>query len=460
MMLLPLAILAQDEFEDFGPQPTGAAKAKARYEANLKAHKGNADMLVLPGLVADRKERTVEVLAESTGLAAEETAEFLLIGQESSHGYEALLWSFAKPSDVHRALEFIGLKPGTPVNPAMLRFWADGDRVNLDIREDGGTNTIPIEQLILDTETGETLPEEGFIFTGSIMVRPRQGQDKPQYAADEFDPRSVASIYNEPAAVLDVPRQVSQGEVYGKQVVNPEAVFEHGDLLTVVMTPGATDGQPRARQFRLSIDYSTSATGVVCRLKENGSETAGAPCKFSAALEELAAVQKEGVAPYIDPSFGDNLPVDQAARACTMLAMVEAMGIARINPPAEGQLYYRAFVPNKQWLKPEGRPTQPWELHLARKKGKTAAELVWHEAIWSDDSIEPTFKRKAFAVPNPAAVKSRADAEAEARSKAGKSPLPAVLLVFAGADMTYGQVMAFVRPVLDTHGTVYVFVEQ
>lgn len=452
-------LVAQDDPEHYGPKPTAAPKAKAQYEANLKACKGNPDKLVLPGLVADRKARSVEVLVESTGLRAEEAVEFLLVDQASSHGYEALLWSFAKPSDVHRALEFIGLKPAAPRNPAVPRLWSDGDRVTLEIN-DGGNEAFPIERLILDKETGRTLPEEGFVFAGSMMVPPPDGKGAARYAADVYDPRSVASIYNEPAALLDVPREASQGELYGRQVVNPEAATDGGTVLTVVMKPADPDGRARPRQLRLSLDCA-APTGLVCRLSEPGGAVLGEASSITPVLEKLAALRKDAAAPGIELSFAEAVPVRDVGKTCMVMAMVESMGMAGVKPPAAGELYYRAFVPDKRWMKPEGRPSQPWELHLRRGgDGRATGELVLHQEVLRDGQTEPVYERTTSAVSTPAAVRAKLDADAQERRKTGASPLPAVLLVYAPGAMRYGEVAAFVRPVLDTHGTVYVFVEE
>ena len=44
--------------------------------------------------------------------------------------------------------------------------------------------------------------------------------------------------------------------------------------------------------------------------------------------------------------------------------------------------------------------------------------------------------------------------------RAGEPVLPGVLFVFAAPDVTYGEMMAFVRPVQGTHGTIYVFLDE
>jgi hypothetical protein len=459
VLLIAAPLSAQDADETYGAQPTGGAKAMEQFKANTAAFKGNADKLVLPGLVADRKARTVEVLAEGTGLNGGAVAEFLLVDQASSHGYEALLWSLAKPSDVHRALEFIGLKSGTPYSPALARLWSDGDRVSVVVRMAGEDVTLPLEQLIVDNETKKPLPEEGFVFAGSIMVTARDGKGESQYAADVHDPRSVASLYNEPSAVLDVPRHASQGEVYGSQVVNPEYAFAGGELLTIVMTPGKSDGHA-ARQLELLISRSSVSNGVVCRLSETEGDVLLEGLSLKSLLEPMVSIGRKEGGSIVELAFGDTVPLADTARACAMIELMASMGMVKVKPPTAGQLYYRAFVPNKAWRTPEKRPTQPWELHLTRKDGAVVARMVLNEAVWAKGSLEPTFTRSEFKLSEPSSLRARLDSDMRERQKANRALLPPVLLVFADPFLTYRSLMDFISPVMNTHGTVYVFVEQ
>lgn len=459
LMACGLTGRAQEEDEHYGPRPTGMAKSRERDEVARAAHAGNPDMLVLPGLVANRKTRQVDVLAESTGLGAGTELEFLLVDQDSSHGYEALLWSHAKPSDVHKALEFIGLKPGSPYNPAAMRFWADGDPVKLSVSVDGGI-PVPIEELVLDNETETTLPEDGFIFTGSVTVLSPDGSGASAYAADVYDPKSVASIYNEPAAVLDVPRQANKGELYGRQVVNPETALEHGALLTILMEPGASGKVGPAPRADLSLLYPPAATGVVFRLAGADGAVLAESGELVPVLEQLSALRKGEIPPQVKLHVAQTLPLREILKPAVSLAMMETLGMLRMEPPPEGQLYYRAFVPQKEWLLPQGRPSQPWELHLRlQEDGAVGAEMVLNESVWSGTDLQPTFNRRVLPVADPAALRSQLDAEAKARVAEGKAPLPGVLLVFAPPALTYGQVLSYLAPVLGSHGTMYVFVQ-
>ncbi len=427
ILVAPCCLLAQETFESYGPKPSQAEAVRKLHEQHRAKHGKNADKLVLPGLIADRKTQTVEVFAETTGLDAESIIEFLLVDQTSGHGYEALVWSYAKPSDVHRALEFIGLKPGSPIAPATGRFWSDGDpvAVTVQVEED---KPFPMEELILDSKTGKPLPAEGFVFAGSVRL------PDGQYAADVYQPRSIASIYNEPGVVLDVPRQVSQGEVYGQQVVNPERVLTGGKLLTVILRPGTALGIRRGRQVQLAVTRNDGPTGLEFSLTETNSTVIKQSPELTPVLEQLVAIKP---APYVTVKFDEALPVGEVSKTCVLLSMLEGMlGAVRVNPPPAGQLYYRAFVPTKDWREPVGRLVQPWELHL----GKTP-ELVRYDT-------EPELKRHTFPVADPAAMVARI------------GTTPPVLLVYANAGLTYGAVLKFVRPVLQTHRTVYVFVEE
>lgn len=458
LLLIAAAAHAQDDFEGFSMRPTQTDAARARHEQHLAAHRGDPDRLVLPGLVADRKAKTVEVLAEATGLGGGEIIEFLLIDQQSSHGYEAVLWSFAKPSDVHRALEFIGLKAGSPIDPAGGRFWSDGDPVAVSVRLEDH-DPFPIEQLVLDNEKQEPLPETGFVFAGSVKLI-ADGEAVERYAADVYEPKSIASIYNEPGVVLDIPRQATKGEVYGRQVVNPEMELEGGTLVTLVMKEGIAAAERRGRQVQLTVATAEGPTGLGFRLQETGGELLAESPELAPILEKLVSLHEEGGRSLVTLSFDEALPLTEVVKTCVLLAMTETiLGVARINPAAPGQIYYRAFVPAKLWRDPAGRPTQPWELHLAPNADRIDAQLIRHVPVLAEGEDAPRLEARTYTLSGPADVKDRIETEARERTDDGRAPLPPVLLVYAGPGLTYGQMMTYVSPVLPTHRTVYVFTE-
>ena len=459
---------AQEDHKPYGPQPTGAVKSKTLDAEHRKAYEGNSDVLVLPGLVADRKERKVDILVEATGLAGGAVAEFLLVDQSSSHGYEALLWSFAKPSDVHAALLFIGLRPGAPYNPRALRFFSDGDPVDLFTREEG-SEEVPIEELILEVKSGEPLPQDGFVFAGSIMLPLEEGEpaDTPRYAADRYDPRSVASIYNEPTAVLDVPRTVQKGEAYGNQVVNPDTAFNAGDLLTVVMRPRLVDGAVlRPRELSLRLAGNPGATNIEAAAdfwlgQEAGEALYTGPASDGVlkALVSDLKTQPEGRKVLLQLDFQKGSPLASARDVAAMIAVLETTGTVVVQPPLKGQFYYRAFVPNRRWRDPAKRPAQPWELHLQRSEGGVVGKLVLQQAeVRGEGDAAARFTSTVVPVATPEALREQLDADTQARADAGDAPVPAALLTFVEEGMTVDEVMAFLRTVIDTNRAIYIFV--
>ncbi|MDA1043746.1 MAG: YdjY domain-containing protein [Verrucomicrobia bacterium] len=469
ILLSPL-LFAQDDVDAYGPQPTGSSNAVARYAVALATYTNTPDVLVLPGLIAKRQERRIEVLSEYTGLKGGDTVEFLLIDQSSSHGYEALLWSFAKPSDIHRALMFIGLAPGAPIDPSALRFWADGDRVNLTVRDDKG-DTVRIEELVLDRQTDATLPREGFVFAGSVLLPSREGKDTPLYAADIYDPRCVASLYNEPTAVLDVPRRLGKGEAYGNQVVNPAYGLTSGELLTIVMEPADPERQQRAHPLVLSVAplpdvavEGTAATNgmrpgstLTLTLTDASGKTMNVDKTHVGLLECLVALRKTGGDPVLEVRLDDGLVIAQVRETSTLLALIENMLSIRIMAPEDGQLYYGAFLPQEAWRSPENRPRQPWELHLAQRSGSLAAKLYRYRETSTDNALPPTFERIEREAPNPEFVAAQLRADTD--EPQDDAPAPSVLFVYVGPDLTYGQLMRFMAPVLSTRSVVYVFAE-
>lgn len=461
--------------EPFGPRPVNGEKVKKIHETNRVKYKGAADILVLPGLVAHRKTKRVEVLAESTGLAGGSISEFLLVDQDSANGYEAILWSFARPSDVHAALEFIGVKPGERYDPAQLRFWPKGERINVSVLPKDGTNgvaPIRLETLILDKNTEKPLPETGFVFTGSIEVSAPDGKLGKVYAADAYDPKSVISAFNSVATVLDVPRQANQGEVYEFQVVNPDHALPGGTLLTLVLEPERKDGESRVKNLVLDIAPGRGGSEPAAKeprppkagqpfdflLKDSAGKPVGKDPTLEGALDTLGGLMKKGIEPYLAVRFDEALKLRDVRNTCLVLGLIEATSGLRIEPPAKGQLYYKAFLPDERWRDPEGRIIQPWELHLARSKGKVAGTLVFRETLWNDDSTKPEIKVNSYDAATPKAVRERLDGDTAERKASGKSPGLAVLLVFVeAADLTYGELMSFVGPALTTHNTVHIF---
>lgn len=463
----------------YGDRPRHAAGAKTAYEANLAKYKGAGDVLVLPGLVADRRTKRVELMAEATGLAAGSIVEFLLIDAKSGKGYEALLWSLARPSHVHRALQFIGMAPGEPFNPARLRFWSKGERVVASVAaaDDSGDRVVPtlLERLVIDRNTGLPLPEAGFVFAGSFMVPRPGGKAGRAYAADVLEPKSLASIYNDPIAVLDVPRHARQRAVYGSQVVGPKYDYAKHELVKIILQPEYKDGRRRVVDLMLQVrrssltargelaaaDGGESAARLAFLLTDAAGKQITEKPQLPAVLEVFDGLIRRGRDPYVSVCFDAALLLAEVRQVCRLIAAIDSEAGIRVEPPASGQLYYEALLPDVGLLDRESRIVEPWELHLVRGRRqmqeKLTGTLTLHESVFVGGDSKPKAKTTTFDVGAADELRGQLDADAARRQAAGRRPGPPILLVFADANLKYGDLLELLGPALATHNIVQVF---
>ena len=100
--------------------------------------------------------------------------------------HETVVTIEVKPSEVHKALESFGLKPGTPVR-GEAKEPPQGSEVEifLEFRDrDGRAKRLPIERTMIDPKTNKPMPKVKWRFTGSIMSKPDPSKDETVYGAD------------------------------------------------------------------------------------------------------------------------------------------------------------------------------------------------------------------------------------------------------------------------------------
>lgn len=99
--------------------------------------------------------------------------------------HETIVTLEAKPTEVHKALEGLGLKPGKPVRGEGMATGAELD-ILLEIPEKGkpGKPRVRLETLLVDKRTGKPLPPIKWLFTGSSMKQPDPAKPDLVYAAD------------------------------------------------------------------------------------------------------------------------------------------------------------------------------------------------------------------------------------------------------------------------------------
>jgi hypothetical protein len=100
--------------------------------------------------------------------------------------HETVVTVEVKPSEVHKALEGLGLKAGKPA--AAEKVNPEGPEVNMYLEipaGEGETKRVPIEKTLIDPRTNKPLGKLKWRFTGSAMVQPNPDKDEKVYGADE-----------------------------------------------------------------------------------------------------------------------------------------------------------------------------------------------------------------------------------------------------------------------------------
>jgi hypothetical protein len=426
--------------------PANRAAVAARCAAAERA-----GLWVRPGVCADRAGQTVTVFAEATGLGTNEPIEFFLISEESAHGYEALAVSFAAPSAVHDAFRHIGLPPGRPVNTARRCYWPKGERVLGDLFRAGQGSGVPLEHTIWNRRLDAPMPRSGLVFTGSFRLPEDHPRHPGAYAADVRGPHAIASNYNEPTTVLDVPRRAPQGSVYDSQFLNPAHRVEAGALLRIVFRPERNPDAPRVADLMLTAWPGTDGPADPPDTLAAALTDAAGVCLASGAvrrvLHAVAALREDDRDPFLSVCLHDATPLSAARSLALALTALEDADMLRLEPPPDGHLYPPAFLPDPAYRDRAQRFSQPWELVFA--PDVPGATLVQIEELWDDDaSLRPALRIHEHRLAGP-------DALPPALRTLG--PGVPVILVFAPDRMAYGAVMHWIRPVLTEYPTVYIF---
>src|SRR5262245_40909951 len=87
--------------------------------------------------------------------------------------HETVVTIDVKPSEVHKALESLGVKPGKPVY-GDTPMQAQGPEINVyvEVPGDGGSRRVPIERIVVDPRSNKPMPRVKWRFTGSVMSKP------------------------------------------------------------------------------------------------------------------------------------------------------------------------------------------------------------------------------------------------------------------------------------------------
>ena len=499
------------------------ARVDAFYEQGLSGSEQNPDQLVLPGLSANRKTRNVRLWAESTGVGAKEIVEFMLVGPGGGHDYESFAVSFARPGDIHRALTFIGMSAGRGVDFSRLAFWPKGERVRVEVqaldsladpeKREAWKTPVRLESLIWREADGQPMDLSGLVFTGSRWVPSPEGGTQLVYAADMAEPRSIASNYNEPGTVLDVPHQAAQGSVYSSQLMRDLYVLPKHTLLELSLRPECEVGSERVQNLTLHISplkaHATDLTETGFSVTDARGTVLVPITNLPAVVQFFSQCVERDQDPFVSLAFDAETPLRRVRRISILLASLESHKGIRIDPPLPGQLYYKAYFPDERHREREGRVSQPWELHLRASDKGVSAALIDIKETWTEDAPLPTLTTVSYELDSGNALRTQLDQALQHELKediallddeAARASLMAeldalkvedlwgaageklfnaalnvmssqgnyvsmpdkvrrlrVILVYLDGNISHGDMMSFLQPVSKSHSTIHVY---
>jgi len=415
--------------------------AQTIFKSAAEALEGNERFWTAPYVIADLQQKEVLVWGQHTGMNVGDPLEFFVISEMSGHDYESLMISYAAPSDIHRALEKIGLQPGTPVHPDAYEFWPRGDRVSATILWKPEGEKAPVEMAVEKTaiENEKVMKPEPWVFTGAPTLPSRVNEGETVYGADEFSPNSIASTFNLRNTVFDLPRQGSKTQTYGTFLRNPQLKAPDGTPMILRLRPAVKGTYPEALDFSLHLSAGNPEVKIE---GDNAPEAEN--------LEELGAAlnQRLNQEHFLRVVFDESLTLTDLSTLARKIQLIEQhVNTVRVSPPRPGRLYYQAFIPDPAYRNRAKRPSQPIELHLREINGNWSATVMELTEVWNEGRT-PDIVEKRVDVSTPA------DWQAYLKKREEKNP---VLFLYAAGDTPHSTLLEWVSPVLEQFPIIFVY---
>jgi len=450
--LFAMGLAASAAAQDGAPTDRDAAKAAvvAAFEA-ARQQAGDGDhLLIRPGVIADRKAKTVKLFGWATEMESAEPVEFFAIHEASGKDYESLAVVTAKPSDVRAAIEFIGMTPGETTNYQQLRFWPKGERMTLAMhwQADGGAQSANASDLVMDIQADQSLPDTGLTFTGSFFYVDDAGEKR--FAGDTLDTRGVAATYNDAESLLTVPWQARQGDVYGQYVPNAARRIPAFAPVTLTLTP-KDPGRQRVKNLTLSI-MPTDGERLAFTLAEPEGEALVSDAALPALTAAVAELHERGRDPFVTVLFSDDLPIAHVMQASALIGTIDTFNGIRVEPPAKGHLFYRAFTPDPRWRDRDQRVFHGWEVHLTGPVDRPPTITLYDVTDGRDAEGLLVINAEKHAPETPKAM-ARIIEDAD-------GDRPRDVYVYVKGERTYGDLRVVLADLIDTHNIVFVYLQR
>lgn len=156
--------------------------------------------------------------------------------------HETVVTIEADPSEVHKGLERVGLKPGKPARGAAVKEGApdpkaEGPEVNVFIEVPdgaGGAKRLSLDKVLMDPKTKKAPPKMTFVFTGSVLsaVDPNKPDEK-KYGADLTG--SLIALFPVTDEVVLQTAWTMKEEKFLKLEVRPDVLPKEGSPVKLVI---------------------------------------------------------------------------------------------------------------------------------------------------------------------------------------------------------------------------------
>jgi len=153
---------------------------------------------------------------------------------QGKKSHETIVTIDCKPSDVHKALESLGLKPGKPAMGENTEAVGPEVKVSLEIPDGGGTKKLSIHRFLIDPKTKQPFPKDvRFKFTGSAMAKTDPTKSEETYAADLSG--TLIAIYPVTNETVCQTTLTMKEEKYLKLETNPELIPKEGTPVKLII---------------------------------------------------------------------------------------------------------------------------------------------------------------------------------------------------------------------------------
>lgn len=194
-----------------------------------------------PGIKVDKDKRAVIIDAKVAPRKLEKYDQIYPVevvacwpDPKGKKAHETIVTIDCKPSDVHKALESLGLKPGKPAMGENTEAVGPEVKVSLEIPDGGGTKKLSIHRFLIDPKTKQPFPKDvKFRFTGSAMAKTDPTKNEEAYAADLSG--TLIAIYPVTNETVCQTTLTMKEEKYLKLETNPDLIPKIGTPVKLII---------------------------------------------------------------------------------------------------------------------------------------------------------------------------------------------------------------------------------